>query len=68
MPTHHNNQKDSENPDKRNLEGHPKADALPVDDFSEAKEDQLEQDALDAGTTHPNRGHDKPSIDKPAYD
>lgn len=68
MPTHHNNQKESENPDKRNLEGHPKADALPVDDFSEAEEDQLEQDALDAGTTHPNRGHDKASIDKPAYD
>ncbi|MFD1467470.1 hypothetical protein ACFQ48_04470 [Hymenobacter caeli] len=68
MPTHHNNQKDSENSDQRNLEGHPKADALPVDDFSEAKEEQLEQDALDAGITHPNRGHDKASIDKPAYD
>lgn len=68
MPSHHNNRKDSENPDKRNLEGHPKADALPAGDLDEITEDQLEQDALDTGQRHPNRGHDKPSTDKPAYD
>ncbi|AWM33891.1 hypothetical protein [Hymenobacter nivis] len=68
MPTHHDNRKDRDNSDEHNLEGKPKAGVLPVDDFSEAKEEQLEKDALDAGVTHPNRGHDKPSIDKPAYD
>ena len=69
MPSHHNSPKDSENPDERALIiGHPKADALPVDDLSAATDNRLEQEALDAGLTHPNRGHDKPSIDKPAYD
>lgn len=68
MPSHHHNPKDSENPDERALIGHPKADALPVDDLSAATDDQLGQEALDAGQRHPNRGHDKPSIDKPSID
>ena len=67
MATHHNDQKTSEQPDKRSLEGTPKADALPVSDTDEQTEDQLEQDALDAGQRHPNRGHDKADLDKPAY-
>ena len=67
MPSHHNDQKSGEHPDKRNLEGTPKADALPVSDTDEQTEDQLEQDALDAGLSHPNRSHDKPELDKPAY-
>ncbi len=68
MPIHHNDQKDNEYSGKRHIEGQPKAGALPVGDFSVAEEAKLAQEALDAGLTHPNRGHDKPSIDKPAYD
>ncbi|GAB2858748.1 hypothetical protein [Hymenobacter ruber] len=67
MSTHHNDQKTGEHPDKRNLEGTAKADALPVNSADEQTEDQLEQDALDAGQRHPNRNHDKPDLDKPAY-
>ena len=67
MATHHNDQKTGEQPDKRSLEGTPKADALPVSDTDEQTEDQLEQDALDAGQRHPNHGHDKADLDKPAY-
>ena len=67
MSTHHNDQKPSEHPDKRNLEGQPKADALPVSETDEKIEDQLEQEALDVGLRHPNRNEDKPELDKPAY-
>lgn len=67
MSTHHNAQKTGEHPDKRNLEGTSKADALPVGDTDPQTEDQLEQDALDAGLTHPNRSYDKADLDKPAY-
>ena len=67
MATHHNDQKTGEQPDKRSLEGTPKADALPVSDTDEQTEDQLEQDALDASQRHPTRGHDKADLDKPAY-
>ena len=67
MSTHHNDQKNVEHPDKRNLEGKPKADALPVKDIDEQTEDQLEQDALDTGLRHPNRNEDKAALDKPAY-
>ena len=67
MFTLHNDQKSGERPNKRNLEGTPKADALPVSDPDEQTEDQPQQGALDAGLRHPNRSHDKPERDKPAY-
>lgn len=67
MSTHHNDQKTGEQPDKRHAEGKSKAGALPVNETDEKTEDQLEQDALDAGVRHPNRSEDKPSLDKPAY-
>ena len=67
MPTHHHDQKNDEHPDKRNLEGKPKAGILPVNELDEKTEDQLEQEALDAGLRHPNRNEDKPDLDKPAY-
>jgi hypothetical protein len=67
MSTHHNAQKTGEHPNERNLEGKPKADALPVSETTDQTEDQLEQDALDAGQRHPNRSHDKADLDKPAY-
>ena len=67
MSTHHNAQKAGEQPDKRHAEGKPKADALPTDEATDQTEDQLEQDALDAGLRHPNRNEDKANIDKPAY-
>ena len=67
MSTHHNDQQTGEHPDQRNLEGKPKADALPVKEIDEKTADQLDQDALDAGLRHPNRNYDKPDIDKPAY-
>jgi hypothetical protein len=54
-------------PDKRHLEGHPKADALPVSNLDAETEARLEQEALDAGLRHPNRSYDKPDIDKGAY-
>ena len=54
-------------PDKRNLEGTSKADALPVSDIDSETEARLEQEALDAGLRHPNRSYDKPDIDKGAY-
>ena len=67
MSTHHNDQKTGEHSDKRNLEGTPKADALPVNDLDEATEARLAQEALDAGIRHPNRNLDKPELDKPSY-
>ena len=67
MSTHHNDQKTGEHPDQRNLQGTPKADALPVSETDDKTEEQLEQEALDAGLRHPNRSHDKPELDKPAY-
>ena len=56
-----------QHPDERNLQGTPKADALPAGDLDPATEDRLEQEALDAGLRHPNRSHDKPELDKPSY-
>ncbi len=67
MPTHHADRKDNEQPDKRHLEGQSKAGPLPVNEPNEDNDDQLEQDALDAGLRHPNRSEDKPDLDKPAY-
>lgn len=67
MPSHHNNQKPAEHPNERALEGNAKAGSLPVSDLDEATQARLEQEALDAGTTHPNRNYDKPDLDKPAY-
>ena len=67
MSTHHNDQKTGEQPNERRAEGTPKADALPAAEIGDTPEDQLEQDALDAGQRHPNRSHDKANLDKPAY-
>lgn len=67
MPTHHNNQQTGEHPDERNLQGTPKADALPATEPDAPTAEQLEQEALDAGLRHPNRSHDKADLDKPAY-
>lgn len=46
---------------------HPKADALPADNLDEATEEQLEDEAQDTGTTHPNRSHNKPDNGKGSY-
>ena len=67
MSTHHNDQKTGEHPNERRAEGTSKADALPATDSDAATDEQLAQDALDAGLRHPNRSHDKADLDKPAY-
>ncbi|MDO7850739.1 hypothetical protein [Hymenobacter convexus] len=67
MSTHHNDQKTGEHPNERKAVGTPKADATPAGETTDQTEDQLEQDALDAGQRHPNRSHDKADLDKPAY-
>ena len=67
MSTQHHDRKTDEQPAKRQAEGQPKAGALPVQEAADKTEDQLEQEALDAGLRHPSRNLDKPEIDKPAY-
>ena len=69
MSTHHQEQ-NKESQTNKNQPGLPdqtKADALPAADRDEATEERLEDDAQDAGTTHPNRGHNKPEGGKGSY-
>lgn len=69
MATHHEEQnKESQtNKNQAGLPDQSKADALPVSDLDEATESRLEDEAQDAGTTHPNRGHNKPDNGKGSY-
>ncbi|QKG53872.1 hypothetical protein [Hymenobacter sp. BRD67] len=69
MSTHHQEQ-NQESKTNKNQEGLPeqrKADALPAGSLDEATEARLADEAQDAGTTHPNRGHNKPELDKGSY-
>jgi len=69
MSTHHTEQ-DKESQTNKNQAGlpeQPKADALPAGDLDEATEERLENEAEDAGVTHPNRGHNKPDNGKGSY-
>ena len=67
MPTHHQDQQAGEHADERHLAGQPKAAVLPVNETDEQTATRLEQEAIDAGLRHPNRGTDKAELDKPAY-
>jgi hypothetical protein len=69
MATHHTEQnKESQtNKNQAGLPEQPKADALPAGDLDEATEERLEDEAQDAGVTHPNRGHNKPDNGKGSY-
>jgi len=69
MSTHHTEQnKESQtNKNQAGLPEQPKADALPAGDLDEATEERLENEAEDAGVTHPNRGHNKPDNGKGSY-
>lgn len=69
MSTHHTEQnKQSQiNKNEAGMPEHSKSDALPVSDRDEAIEERLEDEAEDAGTTHPNRGHNKPDNGKGSY-
>jgi hypothetical protein len=69
MSTHHTEQnKESQtNKNQAGLPEQPKADALPAGDLDEATEERLENEAEDAGLTHPNRGHNKPDNGKGSY-
>ncbi|RSK48049.1 hypothetical protein [Hymenobacter rigui] len=61
------NQESQEKHDRKADVGTSKADALPAGSLDEKTEDQLEQDAQDAGQRHPNRNLHKPELDKPGY-
>jgi len=69
MSTHHTerNQEAQTNKNEAGLPEQTKADALPAGDRDEATEERLENEAEDAGTTHPNRGHNKPDNGKGGY-
>ena len=69
MATHHTeqNQQSQTNKNQPGLPEQPKADALPAGDLDEATEERLEDEAQDVGTTHPNRGHNKPDNGKGSY-
>ncbi|MGI4734023.1 MAG: hypothetical protein ACRYG7_02470 [Janthinobacterium lividum] len=69
MSTHHTEQnKESQtNKNQPGMPEHIKADALPAGDLDEATEERLEGEAEDAGTTHPNRGQNKPDNGKGSY-
>jgi hypothetical protein len=69
MSTHHQEQ-NKESQTNKNQAGLPeqtKADALPAGDLDEATEERLADEAEDAGTRHPNRGHNKPELGKGSY-
>jgi hypothetical protein len=62
------NQQSGENKGAPAGEGLPKGSGdLPVNEFDEATQARLEQEAIDAGLRHPNRNLDKPQLDKPSY-
>ncbi|MGI4870712.1 MAG: hypothetical protein ACRYFX_05970 [Janthinobacterium lividum] len=69
MATHHQEQnKESQtNKNEAGLPEQAKADALPAGDLDEATEERLTDEAQDAGTTHPNRGHNKQEAGKGSY-
>ena len=69
MATHHTEQNQQSQTDKNQpgIPEQPKADALPAGDLDEATEERLANEAEDAGTTHPNRGHNKPDNGKGSY-
>jgi hypothetical protein len=69
MSTHHTEQNQQSQTDKNQpgMPEQPKADALPAGDLDEATEERLEDEAQDAGITHPNRGHNKPDNGKGSY-
>ena len=69
MATHHTeqNQESQTNKNEAGLPEQTKADALPAGDLDEATEERLQNDANDAGTMHPNRGHNKPDNGKGSY-
>ena len=69
MSTHHDKQNQQAAAEK-NQPGMPeanKADALPSPDRDEETQQRLEDEAEDAGTTHPNRGHNKADNGKGSY-
>ena len=69
MSTHHTEQ-NKESQTNKNQTGLPeqrKADALPAGNLDEATEERIQDEADDAGTTHPNRGHNKPDNGKGSY-
>ena len=62
------NQQSGENKGNPAGDGLPKGTGdLPVLTDDQAKQDELEQKALDAGLLHPNRNLDKPELDSPTY-
>jgi len=69
MATHHTeqNQESQTNKNQPGLPEQSKADALPAGNRDEATEERLANEAEDAGTTHPNRGHNKPDNGKGSY-
>ena len=69
MSTHHTeqNKQSQTNKNEAGLPEQPKAAGLPDLERDEATEERLEDDALDAGTTHPNRGHNKADNGKGSY-
>lgn len=69
MATHHTeqNQQSQTNKNEAGLPEQTKADALPAGDRDETAEERLQEEADDAGTTHPNRGHNKPDNGKGSY-
>ena len=69
MATHHTeqNQESQTNKNEAGLPEQTKADALPAGDLNEATEERLQNEADDAGTMHPNRGHNKPDNGKGSY-
>jgi len=69
MATHHTeqNQESQTNKNEAGLPEQTKADALPAGDLDEATEERLQNEADDTGTTHPNRGHNKPDNGKGSY-
>ena len=69
MSTHHEKQ-NKHAQDEKNKPGMPEAhntDALPDPNRDEAVQEHLEEDAQDAGQTHPNRGHNKADNGKGHY-
>ncbi|GAA4500929.1 hypothetical protein GCM10023172_22010 [Hymenobacter ginsengisoli] len=69
MATHHTerNKESQTNKNEAGLPEQTKADALPAGKLDEATEERLQNEVEDAGTTHPNRGHNKPDNGKGSY-
>ena len=69
MSTHHTeqNKKSQTSKNEAGMPEQAKADALPAGDLDEATEERLTDEAEDAGTSHPNRGHNTPDNGKGSY-